>query len=253
MKKILSTIGLATAALAIGLFFTGCSSLVPHRVEFFQSKVKGFPEQSDTLKEDQRKAAALASIRATETYLAAVKDGAPVSVTAPAKDTIDLTHALSTSLGPPKYLYKGPTSTKNLVDSLNYDVAKFNGKIEDFKERNDKFEGKKIEGTGIFSVGYFTYVGIILLVLFLLWTALKMYGMVNPVVGTSTSLVGRVSSSVLSKGIQEVTAGGEAFKSYIAQSGIEDKIKAEVLDLFSRAHKENQSSDVQKIVQTLTV
>jgi len=248
MKKLLLILPLIVATL-----FTGCSSLVPHRVEFFQSKVKSFPEQSDTLKEDQRKAAALASIRATETYLAAVKDGAPLSVIGPAKDVIDLTHAISTSLGPPKYLFKGKTATKNLVDSLNYDVAKFNGKVEDFKERNDKFEGKKIEGTGIFSIGYVTYIGLIFLVLFLLWTALKMYGLVNPVVGMGTSLVGRVSSAVLSKGIQEVTAGGEAFKNYVAQSGIEDKIKDEVLDLFSRAHKENQSSDVQKIVKTLTV
>src|SRR6267142_2113137 len=112
MKKFLALIPIIS-------LLTGCSSLVPHRVEFFQSKVKAFPEQSDTLKEDQRKAAALASIRATETYLAAVKDGAPASVTIPAKDVIDLTHAISTSLGPPKYLFKGKTATKNLVDSLN--------------------------------------------------------------------------------------------------------------------------------------
>src|SRR6267142_4931500 len=114
MKKIISTLGLATAALAIGLFLTGCSSLIPHRVEFFQSKVKSFPEQSDTLKEDRRKAAALAEIRATEAYLAATKELASPAVTAPAKEAVDLTHEVSTSLGPPKYLYRGPTAAKNL-------------------------------------------------------------------------------------------------------------------------------------------
>lgn len=247
MKKILLLLAAST------LLFTGCGTLLPKRVEFFQSKVRAFPEPSDTLKEDQRKAAALAAVRASETYTEAVKSNAPASVTNPAKDTVDLTHAVSTSLGPPKYLYTGTNATKNLVGSLNYDVAKFNGKVEDFKERNDKYEGKKIEGTGLFSIGYFTYIGLILLVLFLLWTGLKIYGMVNPVVGMGTSLVGRVSSSVLSKGVSEITAGGEAFKQYIESSGIEDKVKAQVLDLFSRAHRENQSSDVQKIVQTLTV
>lgn len=244
MKRFISLLALC--------LLTGCGTLVPHRVEFFQSKVKAFPEQSDTLKEDQRKAAALASVRASETYLAAVKANSPATITNPAKETVDLTHAVSTSLGPPKYLYTGKDASKNLVESLNYDVAKFNGKVEDFKQRNDKFEGKKIEGTGLFSIGYFTYIGLIFLVLFLAWTALKIYGMANPLVGAGTSLVGRVSSSLLSRAVSEISAGGEAFKDYLENSDLSKEVQAQVLDLFSRAHVEAQSTDVQRIVSTLT-
>jgi hypothetical protein len=247
MKKIFSLLA------ACALLFTGCGTLIPKQVEFFQAKVKKFPEQSDTLKEDQRKAAALAGVRATETYLAAIKENSSTNVTAPAKDAVDLTHSVSTSLGPPKQFYQGKNAAKNYVDSLNYDVAKFNGKVEDYKDREDKYAGKKIEGTGFIQIGYFTYIGLILLVLFLLWTGLKLYGTANPIVGAGTSLVGRVSSSVLSRAVSEITAGGEEFKQELATSGLAADVQAKVLALFSNAHRANQSSDVQKVVQTLTV
>lgn len=243
MKKFLSLIPLC-------LLITGCGSLIPKRVEFFQAKVQKFPEHSDSFNETQRKAASLAAKKADETLVAAVKAQSPATVTAPATDTVALTHSLSVSLGPPSSSYVGPAT--NLVSDLDHSVAKFNGKVQTFKERDDKYAGKKIEGTGLFSLGYFTYIGLILLVLVLAWTALKIYGVANPIVGAGTSLVGRVSSSVLSRAVSEISAGGEAFKDYLTTSDLSKDVQSKVLDMFSRAHVEAQSVDVQNVVRTLT-
>lgn len=229
---------------------TGCGSLLPKKVEFFQSKVQKFPEHSDSFNETQRQAAALAAKKADETFVNAVKANSPITVTAPAEETALLTHSVTTSLGPPNTPATVPGGV--VAKELDHAVAKFNGKVESFKERDDKYAGKKIEGTGLFSVGYFTYIGIILLVLFLAWTALKIYGVANPIVGAGTSLVGRVSSSVLSRAVSEISAGGEAFKDYMENSDLSKDVQAKVLDLFSRAHVEAQSVDVQNVVQTLT-
>jgi len=238
---------LCVAALALT---TGCGSLIPKRLEFFQSKVKPFPELTASQKETQREAAALAAKRANDTLSAANKAGSPAEVISPASDTVDLTRSVSTSLGPPKSPYTGPAT--NLSTKLDGSTANLNNRVEDFAKREEKFVGHKVEGTGLFSISYFSYIGGILLLIFLAWTALKIYGMVNPAVGAGVGIVGRVSSSVLSRGMAEVAAGGESFKNYLHTSGFDAAIKEKVLDLFSRAHKENQSSDVQDVIQKLT-
>ncbi len=232
------------------LALTGCSSLIPARLEFFKSKVKPFPELTSSQRETQRQAAALAATKANETLLAATKASSPASVTNPASDAASLTHAVSTSLGPPESPWSKPAI--ELATKLDTADAKLNNKIESFAKREEKFVGKSVEGTGLFSISYFSYIGIIIGLVLLAWTALKAYGMVNPAVGVATNVVGRVNSAILAKSVSEISAGGEAFKEYLAKSGIEDKVKAQVLDLFSRGHKENQSTEVQDLVQKLT-
>ena len=224
MKKFLVLLPLA--------LITGCSALAPHKVEFFQRKVRAFPEVSESAKETQRKAA---DYIATKTQ---TNEIAPV------------TRALSGSLGPPSSPWTG--SATNLVQRLDKQHAAYNEDLKDYAKHIDKDAGKKIEGTGFFSIGYFAMWGIGLGVVFLLFAALKIYGMVNPVVGAGTAIAQRVGSAIVGRGFHELVQGGEAFKDYVEKSPLTAEVRAQILDLFTRAHKENQSKDVQSLVSKIT-
>lgn len=232
------------------VFLTGCGSLWPGKVEFFQKKIQPFPEHSPKQQEVQRQTAALAAKRATDTFNAAVSNQVPVAVVFPASDTAILTRAVSTSLGPPSKPYVGAST--NLAAKLDAQTAIFNSRVDDFAERESAMVGKKVEGTGLFKMGYFTYVGLILLLLFLAWGALKLYGLVNPVVGLGVNTFGRVSSSVLKNGYTQVVKAGEEFKGIVKQSGIDAAVQEKVLDWFTRAHEKNQSPEHQDIIKELT-
>lgn len=243
---------LVVIALASALIFTpGCGILLPKKVEFFQDRVHKFPEPSSSAKETQREAAALAARLADDTVVAAVGNDCPTNVVAPAKDTAELARAVSQSLGPPSSPWTG--SATNLALKLDKSVASFNAKVEDFKQDNNENAGKKIEGTGLFRIGYFTMWGLIIGAVLLLGLALKIYGIFNPVVGLGTNVVGRVASTVLKRGYTEIIAGGERFKEYLQNSTLTADVKAQVADYFQRAQMESQSQDTQGIVKNLTV
>jgi hypothetical protein len=242
MKRILTL--LAIAAL------TGCGTLIPKQVEFFQKKVQAFPEKTEKQKETERQAADLAADRAYATVLAAALEHSSPAVTEPAQDTKVLTEAVSQSLGPPISKYEGPVT--NLAAKVESNQAKYNEKVTDFARQDNKLEGKKVEGTGLIRIPYFVYIGGIALVIFIAWSVLKLYGSINPAVGVGVNSVGRIASSVLARSYQEIVAGGEAFKDYVEKSELSKEVQTKVLDLFSRAHKENQSPDTQTTVQTLT-
>lgn len=245
MKKLVSALVLCTFLLS-----SGCGILLPKKVEFFQDKVHVVPEQKASEKETLRQAAKMLSERTTQTLVAATAEGASTNVITPAKEAEVLAGAVSTSVGPPAH--PSQITAEQLAVKLDSALAALNKRLDDFKKDNNENSGKKIEGTGLFQIGYFSMWAIIIGGVLLIGVALKIYGMVNPVVGVGVNAVGRVSSAVLKRGISEVAQGGEWFKEYVEEQGKELLSKKEVMDLFSRAHTEAQSRDVQTLVEGLT-
>lgn len=238
-------------ALTILVFsLSGCGTLVPKTVEFFQRKVKAVPELPEAAKETQRQAADYVATKTEETKVEAIATGAATNVVVSATEASLVADALSQSLGPPEDPWK--KEAQRLALKLKEQQAIYNHKLEKFSDKVDKDVGKKIEGTGFFRIPYFVYIFGIVLIIFLAWTALKIYGSINPVVGIGTNIFGRIGSAARTRAMTELAEGGEAFKQYLSDSGIADSVKSHVLDLFSRAHKENQSRDTQKIIGTLT-
>jgi len=239
-------------SLAVSLvILTGCGTLIPSKVEFFQKKVKPVPEKTAHDLETERQAAYAASLSARLTVDAALKNNDPDTVILPAKNTEALASAVSTSLGPPQSLPSGPVT--NLANRVIENRAELNRKIARYADKVEPLVGKKIEGTGLIRVPYFVYIGGIVLVLFLVWTGLKIYGAVNPVVGLGTNVVGRVGSSVLSGAVAELSKGGELFKDKVVHSELTAEVKARVLELFSHAHASAQDQSTKDIVKALTV
>jgi len=233
------------------VMLVGCGTLIPKKVEFFQKKVKAVPEKTASDLEAERQAAYAASLTARLTVDAAISNNDPASVVTPAKNTEALTTAVSTSLGPPQSLPAGAVT--NLANRVIENKAELNRKIARYADKVEPLVGKKIEGTGLIRVPYFVYIGAIALVIFLVYTGLKIYGAVNPIVGLGTNVVGRVSSSVLSGAVSEISKGGELFKEKVQNSELTAELKAKVLELFAHSHGQAQDKSTQDIVKALTV
>jgi hypothetical protein len=139
-----------------------------------------------------------------------------------------------------------------LVGRLDGETSDFAENLADYRRYVTQDVGKKIEGTGWFKIGYFSYAALMAGLLILAWVCLKIWGMVNPVVGLGVNSAGRISAGVLKRAVAEISAGGENFKNYLAESDLDDKIKARIRDMFSRGHLEEQSGDVQKVVAKIT-
>ena len=239
---------LFSAALSLSLL-AGCS-LLPKKVEYFQHKVKPLPEFSESAKEHLRQCAQVVAVKTAQTKEAAIAEGSSTNVLTPAADASTAAQALSQSLGPPHKSWSKPVT--NLTRELQYDLADFNAEIEDYRNDIKADVGKKIEGTGRIQIGYFTQWVLIIGFVLLVWAGLKVYGLINPAVGLGVNLVGRVGSSILSRGVAEIVAGGERFKNYLKASGLSREVQDRVADLFRRAQMEAQSQDVQAIVTDLT-
>lgn len=239
------------------VFITGCGTLIPKKVEFFQDKVKAVPVVTEAAKEHQRQAAQFEAKKVEEAKLAAVAIGAPDEVTKPLTDASTVADALTDVLGPADDPWWLSTTAPEKVApkyaaELKHDQAKLNERVADYAKDVQKDVGKKIEGTGLVQVGYFTYIGIIIGLVLLAYFALKIYGSINPAVGLGVNTAGSIASSVLSKGFSELVAGGEQFKDYVENSPLTAEVKNYVIDLFTRAHTSNQSADVQTVVDKLT-
>lgn len=237
-------------AAVVGVQVSGCSILMPKRVELFQDKVKAFPEAKASEKEIQRQTAWRAEEKAKETLSAALATDADQTVVTPASETADLTSAVALSVGPP-----GKPSVKpsdELASDLRASIAKLNRRIDEFKIDNNENAGKKIEGTGFFQFGYFTMWFWILGALALVVVGIKIYGLVNPVVGLGLNTAGRVSTTLLRRGFQELSEGGEWFKQKIEQHSEPALTKEEILELFRSMQGTAQSRDVQDLVKAIT-
>ena len=244
MKRLLALLGLSA------VLFTGCSSFMPKRVEFFQDKVERFPVAKSSEREVQRQAAQRASQKSDEVLVAAIQEGSSPAVVEPAKEATKLTDAVSRSLGPPAYPSTDPSDV--LSRKLDHAVAKLNQRLDDFKVDNDKNVGHKIEDTGLFKVPYFAWLAIVGTVLFIVYFVLKTFVHVaaagNPAIGLGLNAVqlGGRGAAALAK---EVIHGGEIFKDKIAAElpELQEKIKG----LFESAHKEAQSPATQEAVKKL--
>jgi len=251
MKKLLTIL--------LALTLTGCGTLIPKRVELGQDKVEKVPVASATELEKQRRAAAMAEEQAQKTLDAAIGVDAPVCVTQPAAATVDLTDALAKSVGPPKNPIQPNEDPHKVANDLRSAVAKLNARLDEFKADNDKNAGKKIEGTGWLQVPYFIWLGGFLLVAFVgfillgvAWTFVKMYAMSNPPVQLGVNAV-QLGANFLKKAVGEITKGGEKFKQAVEREVKDPALQARIKDLFRVEHERAQSSDVQELVQAITL
>ncbi len=245
MKKL----KIALSVLLATSLLSGCA-LIPKRVEFGQKKVQAVPDWSYEDKEHLRQAAQLEVTELKQAQYAAGIAKADASTIALIATASDISDAIADEVGPPKARWLKEPSV--LIDELNHDHAVLNVKLAKYAATVQPEVGKKIEGTGWFSVSYFTYVGGVLMLIALAWGALKVYGTMNPAVGLGVNMVGKVASKVLSNGFSELVAGGEAFKQYVEASPLTADVKAYVKSLFVQAHTSNQSIDTQDIVDQLT-
>jgi hypothetical protein len=236
---------------AIFLAVGGCSLLLPKKVELGQDKVEKFPVATFAQKEVVKQAVARATVEAREAEKIAIMDSSLASI--PAGNAASLTEAVGRSLGPPAEPWKAEVSL--LAEKVDRLTSKFDKTVEKFAVENDKNQGKKIEGTGWFQMNYFGFIGIGLVVLWLLFivakVALGMVSAANPAVGLGLNVVGRVGSAAVSKGFSEIIRGGENFKNAV-KTKLEPAVAEKVLELFQNHHRMEQSPDTQKIVETLT-
>ena len=244
-------------ALAIfaALLLAGCGSLVPKKVEFFQDKVRQFPEQSEKLLELERQAIYRAVEKNAQTVLAAVAEGASTNVVRPAQEAQVLTEAVAVVVGPPESPASAYVSSENLAVKLESQVAKFNGKVDDFKKTSNENVGKKIEGTGLIQVSYFYWVGgiagVLLLVFIAVKIALSVLAMANPGAAIGLNVV-NAAQSVVTKGFSQLVKGGEEFKGWVDKEVQDAGLKQKILDAFRTSHVQSQDHDVQNVVSALT-
>lgn len=253
MKKLLTLILLGAA-----LTFNGC--IMPKPIEFGQDKVRAFPTAKAKEKEVQRQVAQRAAVKADETFKAAIATEAEPSVIAPAAEATVLTEAVSTSLGPPSKPAPDTVTSQELARQLDTAVAKLNSRLESFKEDNNENAGKKIEGTGIFSMSYISYLLIMVVVLIgavvlfsVVKAALKVYAATNPAVGLGMSVV-QTGGKVAAKGFSQLLKGGENFKNSIGAKipELDAALQAKVLEHFRQSHESAHDEDVQHVIQVLT-
>lgn len=250
---------LVTLALAASLL-TGCSSLIPKRVEIGQDRVEKFPEPKGKEKEILRQAAERAAEKAKDTLNAALTNGNAEEVVSPAKDTVVLTDAVKRSLGPPLDPAPKDQAAEVLARRLDEAVAKLNRRLDEFKAANDANEGKKIEGTGFLQVPYFIWLGgalllgfVGLIVISVLWTFLKIYALSNPPLALGLNAVS-AGGKVASGAVSQLISGGQKFKRWLGSEVPEltADTQAKILDLFNSAHKESQDQLTRRVVDELT-
>lgn len=247
---------LILAALVAGMLVTaGCGTLIPKRVEFFQDKVQKFPDESAGYREAQRRAAALAETRVQQILEGAIEEDCSTNITAKAEDARRLTGAVADSLGNP---LKPATDADTAADALRKAMARLDKKIESFKQTNDDNVGKKIEGTGLFSIPYFVWLGIVIVLVFaglviagLIWTALKVYATSNPPLALGLNAV-QAGGNFAKKALTQLIKGGEDFKEQVAKEIADPALLAKVNQLFNVHQRMSQDQDVQVVVKELT-
>lgn len=248
-RKDFGSVKIAILLLVVSL--TGCSSLIPRRVEFFQDKVQKFPEQTAKHRESERQAVALAAVKAREAERIATDDDSAAAK--PAGEAAQLSEATSRSLGPPETPWKKDVA--QLVERLDKTVAQFNDRLLDFKKDNNENVGKKIEGSGAFGLPYFVWLfvvgSVVLVIFFLVRTFLHVAALGSPPVAAGLAVI-QAGGKVASKAVGELVKGGENFKNYVKENWQDLRTKQEILDAFKIQHERAQSVDVQNVVNELT-
>jgi hypothetical protein len=247
MKKLLPL------CLAISLF-SGCA-LWPAKVSYFEKKVKPVPALSPKAADHQRQAAQYVAIKTEQVEAAAIAEKSSPAVLVPAAEAKGAAAALTESLGPSEKPWLGDVT--NLIQTLHKDQASLNEKVESYRQSIRSEIGKKIAGTGKFSIGYFTnlflWIGGGVLLLFLIWAGVKAYGMFNPAVSLGTNLAGGIAGKALSAATSEIVGGGEKFLTSIENSPITADVKGWITGLFKTSQQMAQSPATSALVDKLTV
>lgn len=243
MKKILHVL---LVSLLLGL--SGCSILSPGKKEFFQTKVPVFPEKAK-VEEKQKQAATFVAEKVTLAYDEGLKAQVTNTVMTPLGEAKAVVAPLAESMGPPATPYQG-TAT-NLVLDLHKLESRYDAALKQLENKLDGLEGKKIEGTGLIQMGYFTWIALLFGIGALLFFVLKIVSIFNPPVALATSAVS-AGAGLVRRGFSEVVEAGEKFKDLVGKKIEDPDTQQHILDLFRRAHMETQSRDVQTVIQHLT-
>lgn len=128
--------------------------------------------------------------------------------------------------------------------------------MEDYRDDVRKNEGKKIEGSGWFSMNYFMYAGLVIGGLFTLFVIIRIAWSIfvnsYPGVGVGLNLL-KLPGKAAAKGLSEVLEGGEYFKGLLKEEKeLEEQVKEKILDMFKRAQVEKQSRDTQSVIKRIT-
>lgn len=233
--------------LLLGL--TVSCSLIPKNVEFFQDRVKQVPEKSVTTVEREKQAAEFVDRRVNQAKDAAIEEHSSTNIISPLLDASIASDALKLSLGAPAKLWDD--SSERLAADLRREIARLDKKLEAYKKSVEPNVGKKIEGSGLISMGYFSYLAIFFGILLVLSTAIKIYGMINPVVGLAGNAA-KIPVKLLGQGFKQIISAGEAFKSEIDKKIADPATKELILDIFKASHERKQDEQVQSIIKDLT-
>jgi hypothetical protein len=232
---------------------SGCG-LIPKNVEFFQDKVKAVPAATVADKEIQKQAADLAARKAEETLRAAIRESASDSVVKPAEDTSLLTRSVTTSLGPPLHPWNAEADL--IAARLEASVARLDRKLDKFAEKQEENVGKKIEGSGLFSIPWIVYVCGFALVVFIgllgVKVLLAVLSAANPGAGVAVAVGTRAASlgaHTVAKGFSQLIHGGKDFKAEVAKEFPD--MAERIIELFHKTHKQAQDGDIQALIKEL--
>jgi hypothetical protein len=243
---------LASLILAAALL-TGCSTLVPKKVEFFQDKVHVMPVETEYAKQLEKQLVQRLQQETAKTVVAAVAEKASTNILDPAQAAARLALAESLVVGPPETPSTLPYGA--LAAKLETAAAKLDTRIEEFRKANDENQGKKIEGTGWFQVSYLGWVGGILALLMLLFfvgkLVLTVLAAANPGAALGLNVVNGVGS-LATKGFSQLVKGGEEFKGWVKKEVTDGALQQRILDNFRTAQKAAQDQDVQNAILALT-
>ena len=228
--------------------FSGCSLLKPKDISFFQKEVKAVPTKTVEHKEVIKEAADFVAKKSEESHIQAIKENSSTNLVYLTYETAKVADSLSDSIGKPLIPWK--KDSDELVLLLNKFEAKLDRKLEEFKEKNEKLVGKEIESTGI-SVPYFTFWGIVIIFIGLLWFGLKIAGMFSPAISMGTNLIS-VPARFAHKGLVEVIHGVESIKNKIKEKVKDKNIQKEILELIKTELERKQSTAVQDVIKQLT-
>lgn len=242
---------LIASLLILGL--AGCGTLIPKKVELFQDKVKQYPEYSEYARQLEKQLAQRLQQKTAQTVEAALETQASTNVVVPAREAERLAIANAVVVGPPEKPATIPSEA--LAVKVESTAGKLDSKIDDFKKGNNENEGKKIEGTGIFQVPYFAWVGGIMALVALLYfagkIALNVAAMVNPGAAVGLGVVNGLGA-IAGKGFAQVIKGGENFKKWVTAEIKDADIQKKVLDAFRVEQERAQDSDVKNAVVSVT-
>ena len=242
---------------------TGCGVLNP-KVEFGKRKVPDFPEYTTRQQEALKDAAWAAAEISEQTVVSAVAADRPSEEIRPLEDVARLTGSVSEVLGPPRSL---PLLTSDAPPKLSEKLleltAKHDREIQQYKDKIEGYEGKKIEGTGIIQTHQWTILIVSAVGLFVfafLWNVVAgIMQIANPAIGVGMSAAGSAVSfgaGQLQKAFVQVLKGGENFKkkvdAVVQEQQLDKKTAEAIVKLFTREQQQAQDQDVQVAVRTLT-